>query len=182
MTPQSAKLTTLNTQISSLTSQYQGFQLTLKTDQSQATKENLYAGYLKMFSQAVPEVPDAGGLTTALATLADSISPSLQILTITDDLSVPGTPLGTVPLLLSIKGPRNDCFTFLADLYNQSKFPRLITVSSFTPTPAGGASPGANILKNSTEPFNVSITGDAYYDANIDPGVGPPPTTTTLPT
>jgi len=180
MTPQSAKLTTVQTQISTLQSQYQGLQLTLKADEAQSAKENLYAGYLKMFAQAVPAVPDAGGLTTELATLADSISPHLEILNITDDLTVPGTPLGMVPLSLSIKGPRNDCFTFLADLYNQNKFPRLITVSDFTPT-AAAASTGANVLKASNESFNVSITGDAYYDAAIDPGLATSPTTTTLP-
>jgi Tfp pilus assembly protein PilO len=178
MTPQSAKLTTVDTQISTLQSKYQGLQITLKTDESQSAKESLYAGYLKMFAQAVPEVPDAGGLTTDLAALADSISPNLSILSITDDTTVAGTPLGMVPLTLSIKGPRNDCFTFLDDLYNQSKFPRLITVSAFTPTASSGVSA---ILKNGTEPYNLSLTGDAYYDANIDPALGTPPTTTTLP-
>jgi hypothetical protein len=55
-------------------------------------------------------------------------------------------------------------------------------VSDFTPT-ASAASAGGNILKISNEPFNVSITGDAYYDAAIDPGLATSPTTTTtLPT
>jgi Tfp pilus assembly protein PilO len=170
MSPQSAKLTTVNTQVSTLQTQEQGFMATLAADKQYSAKVGLYAGYLNMFSTAVPEVPDAGGLTTELATLADSISPDLHITTITDDISNPsvGPGLGTIPLQLSLTGPRQDCFTFLDDLYNQNKITRLITVSSFTPTPVNGA--GSNILKGSTRPYNFTIIGDAYYDPTINPG------------
>src|ERR1700678_3966998 len=69
MSPQGSKLSTVNSQISTLTIQYNTLEATLTTDKQQSAKVDLYAGYLKMFSIAVPEVPDAGGLTTALATL-----------------------------------------------------------------------------------------------------------------
>jgi Tfp pilus assembly protein PilO len=183
MSPQGAKLSTVNTQIQTLTNQDQILQATLATDRQQSAKVNLYAGYLKMFSAAVPEVPDAGGLTTALATLADSISPALHITSITDDGAVAGTPLGTVPLSLQLTGPRQDCFAFLNDLYNPAKMARLITISSFEPAPSSTATP-EDILKPSMQIYNVSLVGTAYFDADIDPGLpgAAAPATTLAPT
>jgi Tfp pilus assembly protein PilO len=181
MSPQGSKLSTVNSQISTLTIQYNTLEATLTTDKQQSAKVDLYAGYLKMFSIAVPEVPDAGGLTTALATLADSISPALHITSITDDTMVVGTPLSMVPLSLQLTGPRQDCFAFLNDLYNPLKMPRLITVTSFEPQPANSASP-EDILKTSSQMYTVSLVGSAYFDAAIDPGLpGTVPTTTLAP-
>lgn len=179
MSPQGSKLTTVNTQNAALSTQLATLQNTLKIDKTQSAKVNLYAGYLKMFATAVPEVPDAGGLTTALSTLADSISPNLIITTLTDDSTVPGTPLGMVPLSIEITGPRSDCFTFLADLYNPKKISRLITVATFVPTPVTGGST-SSVLKPSNTIYNVAIAGDAYYDAEIDPGLPGTVTTTTV--
>jgi Tfp pilus assembly protein PilO len=181
MSPQGNKLTTVTNQNATLSTQLQTLHKTLETDIHQSAKVNLYAGYLKMFSTAVPEVPDAGGLTTELSTLADSIAPSLIITTLTDDSTVPGTPLGLVPLSLDLTGPRQDCFTFLADLYNPKKIARLITISSFVPTPASGGST-SQVLKPSNQMYNVAIVGDAYYDADIDPGLPGTVTTTVVPT
>jgi Tfp pilus assembly protein PilO len=182
MSPQGTKLTTVNAQISTLQTQYSGLLVTLQTDRHQAAKVNLYAGYLKMFATAVPEVPDAGGLTTDLADLADSISPSLTITGITDDTTVAGTPLGTVPLSMTLMGPRQDCFAFMADLYNRNMMARLITISSFNPTPVTTGSKGVDVLQPSKQKYNVSIVGDAYFDANINPGAGVVVTTTLAPT
>jgi Tfp pilus assembly protein PilO len=185
MTPQSANLATVNAKVTGLSAEDQTDLATLAADRQYSSKVGLYAGYLKMFSTAVPEVPDAGGLTTDLATLADSISPSLHITSITDDTTVPGVApslLGTIPLSLELNGPRQDCFAFLSDLYDQSKFVRLVTVSNFAPTPLGSAT--GDILKPSTELYSVAITGSAYYDPAIDPGAPAPgssTTTTTVP-
>ena len=179
MAPQGNKLTTVNSQNATLSTQLSTLQQTLTVDRAQSAKVNLYAGYLKMFATAVPEVPDAGGLTTELSTLADSISSNLTITTLTDDSTVPGTPLGMVPLSIELNGPRSDCFTFLDDLYNPKKISRLITISSFVPTPVTGAS-GSSVLKPSNQLYNVAIAGDAYYDGEIDPGLPGSVTTTTI--
>jgi Tfp pilus assembly protein PilO len=171
MSPQTAKLATVNDQISTLSTQDNALVATLATDKQYSAKVGLYAGYLKMFATAVPEEPEAGALTTDLATLADSISPSLHITSLTDDSSAPGVApslLSTVPITLELNGPRQDCFAFLDDLYNQNKIARLITVTDFTPTPLTGL--GSNILKTSTRLYSFSITGDAYYDPAINPG------------
>lgn len=182
MAPQGTKLTTVNTQISTLQTQYSGLLNTLQTDKQQSVKVNLYAGYLKMFAAAVPEVADAGGLTTDLATLADSISPDLHILTITDDTTIPGTPLSMVPLSLTLVGPRQDCFAFMEDLYNRNKMTRLITIASFVPTPVTSGQNGVDVLKPSKQMYNIVLAGYAYFDAEIDPGLGVPVTTTLAPT
>jgi len=179
MSPQGAKLSKTNAEIATLNTQYGTLQATLKVDEQQSAKVNLYAGYLNMFATAVPEVPDAGALTSEIASLADSISPNLTIVSITDDTTIPGTPLGMVPISVQLLGPRQNCFKFLSDLYNNQKMPRLITISSFAPTPVTPKQGGENVLVNNAQMYNVTIAGDAYYDGDIDPGAaGSVPTTT----
>ncbi len=176
MSPEGSKLNTVNAQQAQLQSRLSILNQTLQRDEAQAPKASQYATYLSMFAAAVPPLPEAPQLTTELANLANATN--VHLVSLSDDTTVAGTPLGTIPLTMSIQGPRQDCIAFLQGIYNPKMITRLITVSSFTPTPSSGSG-GVNILKPSNALFTAAITGSAYYDPQIDPSLGSTSTTTT---
>lgn len=177
MSPQGNKLSTENAEESNLTGQLQTLNATLQRDQAQAAKVQLYAGYLAMFASAVPPVPEAPQLTTELADLADATN--VKLITLTDDTTVTGTPVSTIPLTMQIQGPRQDCLAFLAGIYNPKMITRLITINSFTPTPLNAGPGGANVLKPSDAVYTANISGNAYFDPTIDPSAASGTVTTT---
>ncbi|MHB1510455.1 MAG: type 4a pilus biogenesis protein PilO [Acidimicrobiales bacterium] len=176
MTPEANKLTTVQAQQTQLQSQLDTLNLTLQLDKKQAAKVNQYAGYLSMFAAAVPPIPEAPQLTTQLANLANVTN--VHLTSLSDDTTVPGSPLSTIPITMSVQGPRQSVMAFLQGIYNQHLIARLITVSAFTPTPSG-ASASANVLKPSLAQYTASITATAYYDPSIDPSASTTATTTT---
>ncbi len=176
MTPEANKLTTVQAQQTQLKSQLDTLNLTLQLDKRQAAKVKQYAGYLSMFAAAVPPIPEAPQLTTELANLANVTS--VRLTSLSDDTTVPGAPLSTIPITMSVQGPRQNVMAFLQGIYNQSLIARLITVSAFTPTPSG-ANASANVLKPSLAQYTASITATAYYDPSIDPSASTTATTTT---
>lgn len=177
MTPEASKLNTVDAQQTQLQSQLNTLNLTLQLDRKQAAKVKKYAGYLAMFAAAVPPIPEAPQLTTELATLANVTN--VHLVSLSDDTTVPGTPLSTIPLTMSIRGPRQNCIAFLQGIYNDKLIARLITVTAFTPTPVSAGAGGANVLRASLAPYTASITGTAYYDPNIDPSASTAASTTT---
>jgi Tfp pilus assembly protein PilO len=175
MSPEGSKLNTVLAEKSSLTTTLAGLNQTLAADKAQAPKVSQYAGYLSMFASDVPPLPEAPQLTTELANLANTTN--VHLITLSDDTTVPGTPLGTIPLTMSIEGPRQNVIAFLQGIYNPKLISRLITITGFTPTPAAGNQ--VNVLKRSNAPYTAAITGAAYYDPEIDPGSATSTTATT---
>jgi Tfp pilus assembly protein PilO len=167
MSPQGNKLNTANAEQANLNGQLQTLNATLQHDKAQAARVQLYAGYLGMFAAAVPPVPEAPQLTTELADLANATN--VKLTTLTDDTTVAGTPVSTIPLTMEIQGPRQDCLAFLAGIYDPKLITRLITINSFTPTPLNAGPGGVNVLKPSDALYTANIAGNAYYDPEIDP-------------
>ncbi len=178
MAPEASKLTTVQAQETQLQSQLNTLNITLQLDKRQAAKVKLYAGYLAMFAAAVPPIPEAPQLTTELANLANVTN--VRLTSLSDDTTVPGSPLSTIPITMNVQGPRQNVMAFLQGIYNQSLIARLITVSAFTPTPTGGGSGSSspNVLRPSLAPYTASITATAYYDPNIDPSAATTAATT----
>jgi Tfp pilus assembly protein PilO len=66
-----------------------------------------------------------------------------------------------VPISISLKGSHKNCLAFLSHLY---KLPRLVTVSSVSPTPAGvSGTAQPNILANDNMPYTMTISATAYF-------------------
>lgn len=167
MSPEANKLSTVNAQQSQLQSELSTLNFQLQQAERQSAKVKQYAGYLSMFAAAVPPIPEAPQLTTELASLANATS--VHLTSLSDDTTVAGTPLGTIPLTMNIEGPRQDCIAFLQGIYNPKLIARLITVDSFVPAPVTSPPGGANVLKPSLAAYTATITATAYYDAAIDP-------------
>jgi len=166
MSPQGSKLSTVNASVAQLTQKDAQLQLTLKTVQHESTLESKYAGYLATFSAAVPPTPDAPQLTTQLAALANSTHVTLQSLS--DNTTVPATPVSDVPVSMTIKGTGTQCLNFLKGIYQMA---RLITIADFTPTPTltGDTSTAVDVLAPGKTIYSFELTGSAYYYAEIDP-------------
>lgn len=167
MSPQGSKLTTINANVAQLSAKNQQLQLTLRTVEHESKLESKYAGYLSMFSDAVPPTPDAPQLTTELAALANSTHVTLQSLS--DNTTVPALPVSDVPVSMTIKGTGTQCLAFLKGLYQMS---RLITIADFTPSPAadtGKSGAAVNVLNPGALQYTFALTGTAYYYAQIDP-------------
>ncbi len=178
MSPESNKLNTIDAQQQQLTEQLSTLNLQLQQAQQQASKVKQYAGYLSMFAAAVPPIPEAPQLTTELANLANTTN--VHLVSLSDDTTVTGTPLSTIPLTMTIEGPRQDCIAFLDGIYNPNLISRLITISSFAPSPLNGSTGGVDVLKASTAAYTVGLSGTAYFDPEIDPlGASTAGTTTT---
>lgn|GEM_PF-1176850 len=176
MSPEASKLSTVNAQQSQLESQLSTLNLTLQTDKAQAPKISEYAGYLSMFAAAVPPLPEAPQLTTELADLANATS--VHLVTLSDNTTVVGTPVDTIPLTMTIQGPRQNCIAFLNGIYNPKMIARLVTITSFTPSPVSAGAAGVNVLKPSGATYSVAMSGLAYYFPEIDPSAGSVTTTT----
>ncbi len=176
MSPEGNKLNTVNAQQVQLQNQLTSLNLQLRQAETQAAKAQQYAGYLSMFASAVPPIPEAPQLTTELANLANTTD--VKLVSLSDDTTVAGTPLSTIPLTMNIEGGRQNCIAFLQGIYNQSLITRLITISSFTPTPTGNAGT-VDVLKPSSALYTVAIAGTAYYDPEIDPLASTSASTTT---
>ena len=180
MAPEANKLSTVNNQQAQLQSQLNTLNQTLQIDKAQAPKISQYASYLSMFAAAVPPLPEAPQLTTQLADLANATS--VHLVTLSDDTTVVGTPIDTIPLTMTIQGPRQNCIAFLQGIYDPKMIIRLITITSFTPTPLSAGANGVNILKPYKSTYTAAISGTAYYYPEIDPSAsdGTSATTTTV--
>ena len=104
MSPEGNKLSTENSELSTLNGQLTTLKVNLAVAKSQEAKVAVYAGYLSMFEAAVPPLPEQGQLTTELSNLANATK--VNLLTLSDDSSVIGTPLGTIPLSMEVQGLR----------------------------------------------------------------------------
>ena len=164
MSPEAAKLTTINQQEQSLTAHLQTLQLQLQTDKSHSVLVKRDVRDLAIFAAAVPPVAEAGPLTTSLYNLSKWTGVSIQSLI--DDTTAPpakGAVIGSIPVSITLKGPHKDCLTFLADIY---KLPRLITISAVSPISGATSVQGqSNVLANDNLPYTMSITGTAYFFA-----------------
>jgi Tfp pilus assembly protein PilO len=167
MSPEGNKLSTENSELATLNGQLATLKVNLAVAKSQEAKVAVYAGYLSMFEAAVPPLPEQGALTTELSNLANATK--VNLLTLSDDTSVVGTPLGTIPLTMEVQGSRQNIVAFLTDIYNPTMLARLVTVTGFTPSAVNATASGVNILQKSNTLFNASITGLAYFDAAINP-------------
>jgi Tfp pilus assembly protein PilO len=167
MSPEGTKLNTVNSQNSQLQTQLTTLNIELQQAQKQAAKVQQYAGYLSMFAAAVPPIPEAPQLTTELADLANTTN--VHLVSLSDDTTVVGTPLSTIPLSMDIEGPRQNCIAFLQGIYNPTLITRLITISAFNPAPVSAGSGGVDVLKPSSAAYTVTISGTAYFDPEIDP-------------
>jgi Tfp pilus assembly protein PilO len=176
MSPQGTKLSTVNASVSQLTQKNAQLQIQLQTVEHESKLESKYAAYLTAFSTAVPPTPDAAQLTTQIAALADSTKVNLN--GISDDTIAVATPVSTIPITMTITGTGDECLNFLKGIY---KMPRLITISSFIPTP--GATPGSgssvDVLTPGKLSYTFALSGEAYYSPLIDPLATSSSTTTT---
>lgn len=162
MSPQSNKLASVHAQIASERTQLAAAQATLVTVQHEASVVKQNATYLARFSSAVPVTPDQQVLTTQVYDLARNSH--VQLPAFADNLANPpvGRGLGTIPVQISITGTHVHCLNFLAGLYQLS---RLVTVSSFTPSPGatGTSTAPRSVLAHDSVTYSFTITGVAYY-------------------
>jgi Tfp pilus assembly protein PilO len=160
MTPEKAKLSTVNGQQQTLTTQLQTLQLQLQTDQHDSAIVAHDAKYLALFAQAVPSSAVAAPLTTQLYNLSRLTHVTLPNLT--DDSTsapAPGATIGSVPISMTVKGSHEACLAFLSGIY---KLPRLITISTIAPSEQSSG-PISNILADPGAPFVMSISASAYF-------------------
>jgi Tfp pilus assembly protein PilO len=179
MSPEGSKISTDQTEASTLQGQLTVLNATLARDKVTAAHVTEYAAYLNMFSVAVPPAAEAAELTNELTALA--ISTGVEIQQLADDTVTVGTPLSEVPVSVTVSGKHKQCEAFLAGMY---KLPRLITITQFTPSPAAGANSGVsvNILSSKdNSAYSYAIAGNAYYSPTIDPSAAATTTTTTAP-
>jgi Tfp pilus assembly protein PilO len=168
MSPEAGKLSTINQQEQSRTSQLQTEQSQLQADKQDSALVAHDTKALAVFAKAVPPAAEAGPLTTQLYNLSKSTGVTLQSLT-DDSTTAPlaGASIGSIPIAISLKGTHRACLVFLADLY---KLPRLITVSSVTPTPgsASGSTP-PNVLGDYSSPYTMTLSATAYFYGTATP-------------
>ncbi len=164
MSPESAKLTTINRQEQTLTTRLQILQDQLLTDKAHSVLLKRDLKDLAVFSAAVPPAAEAGPLTTLLYNLSKATGVSIQSLT--DDTTAPpvkGQMVSSIPITITLKGAHQSCLTFLADVY---KLPRLITISGVVPASiAASGAAQTNVLARDTLPYTMSLTGTAYFFA-----------------
>jgi Tfp pilus assembly protein PilO len=178
MQPEGNKLSTAQTQETQYSTTLNTLKDELIVDRNQAAKVKQYAGYLTMFSAAVPPIPEAPQLTTELANLADTTN--VKLTSLSDDTTLTGTPLSTIPLSMDVQGGRQACIAFLQGLYNSNLMPRLITVDSITPSPVRAGN--VDVLTPSNAQYNLSISATAYFDPSIYPSAPASATSTTTTT
>ncbi len=168
MSPQGAKLSSVNQQETTKQAQLYSLQTELATSRYDVSLLQKYGSYLQRFTAAVPPTPEAQVLTTQLFQLAAHTVGSRHLTALSDDTTAPPTatqPLGEVPLTIDIAGPYDQCVSFLRGLY---KLPRLITISSITPSPQSGpTSAGANLLDVNGQPYTMTISATAYFSPSI---------------
>jgi Tfp pilus assembly protein PilO len=163
MSPESAKLTTINRQEQTLTTHMQILQDQLLTDKAHAVLLKRDLKDLAIFSAAVPPAAEAGPLTTMLYNLSKTTGVSIQSLT--DDTTaspLKGQTVSSIPITITLKGSHGACLTFLADVY---KLPRLITIGAVVPASAASGQAQTDVLANDDLPYTMSLTATAYFFA-----------------
>lgn len=166
MSPENAKLSSVNQQETAKQSQLYSLQAELATSRYDVALLHKYGSYLQRFSAAVPPTPEAQVLTTQLFQLAAHTVGDKHLTALSDDTTTPASatqPLGEIPLSITIAGPYDECLSFLRGLY---KLPRLVTVSSITPSPQLSAAQ-ANLLNVNGQLYSMSISATAYYSPSI---------------
>jgi Tfp pilus assembly protein PilO len=126
-----------------------------------------YASFLTFFGNEVPVQPEQGQLVYMLGKLSDSDKVDITQITAnaTNPATVPGT-LSSIPLSMIVSGAHSNIVKFLADLYTM---PRLITIQAINPIPAGAPRGTYNVLSRDSVPFQISITGTAYFAGTTAP-------------
>lgn len=186
MSPQGSKLSNENLQITSLQGHLTALQATLATDKLNEANLTQYTHLLGIFSIAVPPTPEAAQLTTEIAALADSTDVNITSLTIpptsTSSSSTPGvvSDLSEISIGIDMTCKWSQCLKFVGGIYT---YPRLITIQSFAPTPAGnsnGAGPTIDVINPSkNQEYTIVMNGTAYFSPVISGQVLP--TTTVAP-
>ena len=126
-----------------------------------------YRNFLTFFGSEVPVQPEQGQLVYQLGKL--ETADNVQLTSIDVSTTVPaatGSALSTIPVTMSVSGPHANVMKFLSDLY---QLPRLITIQSVAPAPSQGAGASYNVLGHDSVPFNLSITGTAYFSGSVSP-------------
>jgi len=168
MKPEGAKLSTVNAQIQTKTTQLHELEATLAASEHDAAIVKLDGSYLQRFTQAVPPSPEPQVLTTEIFQLARRTVGAQNLKSLTDDTTVApaaGQALSEIPMAITINGPHNECMAFLDGLY---KLTRLITVSSVTPTPQSSTNgTPQNVLVIGKEPYTMSISATAYFSPTL---------------
>ncbi len=126
-----------------------------------------YRNFLTFFGSEVPVQPEQGQLVYQLGKL--ETADNVQLTSIDVSTTVPaatGSALSTIPVTMSVSGPHANVMKFLSDLY---QLPRLITLQSVAPAPSQGAGASYNVLGHDSVPFNLSITGTAYFSGSVSP-------------
>ncbi len=126
-----------------------------------------YRSFLTFFGSEVPVQPEQGQLVYELGKLerADNVQlTSIDVSTTTPAAS--GQALSTIPITMSVTGPHSNVMRFLSDLY---QLPRLVTIQSVAPSPTQGTGGAYDVLGHDSVPFNLSITGTAYFSGSISP-------------
>lgn len=178
MSPEGNKLATDNAQITTLQSTLNTDQQTLQTEKSHAQDVAQYDKLLAIFSTAVPATADAPQLIVQISDLANATGAVLQ------NLNVPPgppavTPIADIPVQFTLTGTGEQCLKFLQGIY---VLPRLLTITSFTPSPVTNvANSSINVLDLKTKSkYTFNVGGLAYYSSTITSPVSSSSTTTTI--
>jgi Tfp pilus assembly protein PilO len=165
MSPEGAKLTTVQSQQSALRLQLAGLQTEINTLVQEEGYANRDAGYLHGFSTEIPPAPLQGVLVEQLYDLSLVTHTVIPAITGVNSLSAAvGGEYSTFPVDLTVNGTQADVYQFIADLYSSKYVTRLLTIQSVGLTPgAAGATGAININQVSSKTlYSVTLTCTAY--------------------
>jgi len=158
MSPEGAKLTSVQQQVTTDQANKQQLNLELLALQAEKKLVKKELPYLKKVETAIPPTEDPPGIVDELNTLANQTGCTLSSVSVSDTVTPSGaTGLSIIPVSFTLSGKHRAVFNFLKHFYTLK---RLMTIST-----VGLAPPGTNpnILNiGDGESYSLSVTADAY--------------------
>jgi Tfp pilus assembly protein PilO len=166
MSPEGAKLTTVQTQQSTLRTQLAGLQAEISTLVQEEGDANRDAGYLHAFSTEIPPAPLQGVLVEQLYDLSLLTHTVIPAITGVNNLTpVAGGGYTTFAVDLTVNGTQANVYQFVADLYSAKYVTRLLTIQTLALTPGATASGSGTVNINTVSSKNlyaVTLACTAY--------------------
>ena len=158
MSPEGAKLNTVQQQVTSDTAMVQSLNAELTALQAEKRLVLKELPYLKKVTTAIPPNAAQPDIVNQLSTLANDTGCSLGTVSPADTATASATPgLSTIPVSFTFTGTHKNVFRFLNDFY---KLQRLMTINTLALAPAG-ANP--NILAvGDGQQYTVTVSATAY--------------------
>jgi Tfp pilus assembly protein PilO len=192
VSPQTSKLSTLQTQQTTLQTQEQSLQAQLTALQTEKQKLPANCADLQKIATQIPSVQSASDLAAEqssfynqLTALIAQSGTSFTTFAFTGGTTAAPSSSGTtaagvvpVPVSLSVTGNFSQMSTFVAGLDSYQAFPRLFVIQTFAlslsaAAPASGASApplwtGGTATSPTAGPYSLALTGSIYYTSTPD--------------